>query len=391
MSTQVTPTPTSPASAGSRARRVEREAPGAARELADRSAHLARRRGRRRCAADDLVAGYVPGVNILNGCDLDVGRRRAGRHHRPQRRRQVDAAQGDVRPGHGPHRLGAACAARTSPGCKAQQAGRRGRRLRAADQQRVPEPDHRGEPPDGRLPGARRSSSSASSSSTGLFPALGERRDQRAGSLSGGERQMVAMGRALMMEPSVLLLDEPSAGLSPVLQDEVFLRSRQINRAGVSVIMVEQNARRCLQICDRGYVLDQGRNAYTGIRPGAHQRPQGHRALPRHPRQGLTHPALPSARTSEQLAAGHRATARSRLRVRTPHAETRQRRRAAWHEQRGPAVAAGPLVVLLRQVLTASSEANVRSRRPCPRRRCTCCRRRTGRCRWWPCWGHPCR
>jgi branched-chain amino acid transport system ATP-binding protein len=75
---------------------------------------------------------------------------------------------------------------------------------------------------------------------------------------------MVAMSRALMMEPSVLLLDEPSAGLSPVMQDEVFIRTRQINRAGVSVIMVEQNARRCLQICDRGYVLDQGRNAYTG-------------------------------------------------------------------------------------------------------------------------------
>jgi ABC-type branched-subunit amino acid transport system ATPase component len=96
-----------------------------------------------------------------------------------------------------------------------------------------------------------------------LFPALLERRAQRAGSLSGGERQMVAMGRALMMEPSVLLLDEPSAGLSPVMQDEVFVQTRRINRAGVSVIMVEQNARRCLQICDRGYVLDQGRNAYT--------------------------------------------------------------------------------------------------------------------------------
>jgi branched-chain amino acid transport system ATP-binding protein len=99
---------------------------------------------------------------------------------------------------------------------------------------------------------------------TGLFPTLGDRRAQRAGSLSGGERQMVAMGRALMMDPSVLLLDEPSAGLSPALQDEVFIRTRQINRAGVSVIMVEQNARRCLQICDRAYVLDQGRNAYSG-------------------------------------------------------------------------------------------------------------------------------
>jgi ABC-type branched-subunit amino acid transport system ATPase component len=96
-----------------------------------------------------------------------------------------------------------------------------------------------------------------------MFPALATRRKQRAGSLSGGERQMVAMGRALMMEPSVLLLDEPSAGLSPAMQDEVFYRTKQINGTGVTVVMVEQNARRCLQICDRGYVLDQGRNAYT--------------------------------------------------------------------------------------------------------------------------------
>jgi branched-chain amino acid transport system ATP-binding protein len=99
---------------------------------------------------------------------------------------------------------------------------------------------------------------------TDLFPTLGERRSQRAGAMSGGERQMVAMARALMMNPSVLLLDEPSAGLSPVRQDETFLRTRMINKAGVSVVMVEQNARRCLQICDRGYVLDQGKDAHTG-------------------------------------------------------------------------------------------------------------------------------
>jgi len=97
-----------------------------------------------------------------------------------------------------------------------------------------------------------------------LFPLLAERRRQKTGSLSGGERQMVAMGRALMMDPGVLFLDEPSAGLSPANQDEVFARVRQINEHGVSIVMVEQNARRCLQICHRGYVLDQGRNAYTG-------------------------------------------------------------------------------------------------------------------------------
>ncbi len=99
---------------------------------------------------------------------------------------------------------------------------------------------------------------------TELFADLKPRLKQRAGSLSGGERQMVAMGRALMMNPSVLLLDEPSAGLSPVRQDEAFIRVSEINKAGVTTIMVEQNARRCLQICDRAYVLDQGKDAYTG-------------------------------------------------------------------------------------------------------------------------------
>jgi branched-chain amino acid transport system ATP-binding protein len=97
-----------------------------------------------------------------------------------------------------------------------------------------------------------------------IFAELGQRLKQRAGSLSGGERQMVAMGRALMMDPQVLLLDEPSAGLSPVRQDEAFLRVSEINKAGVTCIMVEQNARRCLQIADRGYVLDQGKEAVVG-------------------------------------------------------------------------------------------------------------------------------
>ena len=99
---------------------------------------------------------------------------------------------------------------------------------------------------------------------TGIFSELGKRLNQRAGSLSGGERQMVAMSRALMMDPAVILLDEPSAGLSPARQDDAVLRVSEINKAGVTTIMVEQNARRCLQICDRGYVLDQGRDAHHG-------------------------------------------------------------------------------------------------------------------------------
>jgi branched-chain amino acid transport system ATP-binding protein len=97
-----------------------------------------------------------------------------------------------------------------------------------------------------------------------LFPRLAQRRKQRAGNLSGGERQMLAMGRALMMEPVVLFLDEPSAGLSPLFQDQVFERVVEVNAEGVSIVMVEQNARRCLEIAHRGYVLDQGRDAYTG-------------------------------------------------------------------------------------------------------------------------------
>lgn len=99
---------------------------------------------------------------------------------------------------------------------------------------------------------------------TELFPRLGERAKQRAGLLSGGERQMLAMGRALMMQPTVLLLDEPSAGLSPAYQGEVFENVKAINATGVSIVIVEQNAHRCLNISDRAYVLDQGENAYEG-------------------------------------------------------------------------------------------------------------------------------
>lgn len=95
------------------------------------------------------------------------------------------------------------------------------------------------------------------------FPILEEREEQKAGTLSGGQRQMVAMGRALMLDPSLLLLDEPSAGLAPELVDEMFDRIDAINEAGTAVLMVEQNAKEALRRCDRGYVLVQGQNRYV--------------------------------------------------------------------------------------------------------------------------------
>jgi ABC-type branched-subunit amino acid transport system ATPase component len=93
-----------------------------------------------------------------------------------------------------------------------------------------------------------------------LFPILGERKKQKAGQLSGGQRQMVAMGRALMVDPQVLLLDEPSAGLSPKLVDMIFEKITDVNKTGVSMIIVEQNAREALKMADHGYVLAMGRN-----------------------------------------------------------------------------------------------------------------------------------
>jgi branched-chain amino acid transport system ATP-binding protein len=97
-----------------------------------------------------------------------------------------------------------------------------------------------------------------------LFPILRDKRHQAAGELSGGQRQQVAVGRALMTKPKVLILDEPTAGVSPIVMDELFDRIIKVARTGIPILMVEQNARQALEIADRGYVLVQGRNAYTG-------------------------------------------------------------------------------------------------------------------------------
>ena len=96
-----------------------------------------------------------------------------------------------------------------------------------------------------------------------LFPILREKRKQLAGELSGGQRQQVAVGRALMTQPSVLMLDEPTAGVSPIVMDELFDRIMEISESGVAVLMVEQNARQALNIADRGYVLVTGENRFT--------------------------------------------------------------------------------------------------------------------------------
>lgn len=97
-----------------------------------------------------------------------------------------------------------------------------------------------------------------------MFPKLGSRRRQKAGTLSGGERQMLAMGKALMLEPDLLLLDEPSAALSPILVNAVFEQIKAINQTGTAIVLVEQNAKKALSMADRGYVLENGRDRFEG-------------------------------------------------------------------------------------------------------------------------------
>ncbi|WP_402375106.1 ABC transporter ATP-binding protein [Isoptericola rhizosphaerae] len=212
--------------------------------------------------ADDLVAGYLPGVNILNGCSLKV-------------------AKGELVGIIGPNGAGKSTLLKALFGLVKIHSGTvtlEGREITGMKANKLVAngvgyvPQNNNVFPSLTVAENMRMGTYLKPKTFAdrwefigdLFPVLHDRSGQKAGAMSGGERQMVAMARALMMNPSVLLLDEPSAGLSPVRQDEAFLRTRMINKAGVSVIMVEQNARRCLQVCDRGYVLDQGKDAYTG-------------------------------------------------------------------------------------------------------------------------------
>ena len=113
----------------------------------------------------------------------------------------------------------------------------------------------------------------------GLFPILKQKRKQSAGELSGGQRQQVAVGRALMTQPKILMLDEPTAGVSPIVMDELFDRIIEVAQTGIAILMVEQNAKQALNIADRGFVLVQGRNAYTDTGAALMSDPEVRRAF----------------------------------------------------------------------------------------------------------------
>ena len=112
-----------------------------------------------------------------------------------------------------------------------------------------------------------------------LFPVLREKRNQLAGELSGGQRQQVAVGRALMTQPKVLMLDEPTAGVSPIVMDDLFDRIIDVARTGIAILMVEQNAKQALTIADRGYVMVQGENRYTDTGAALLENPDVRRAF----------------------------------------------------------------------------------------------------------------
>ena len=213
---------------------------------------------------DDLVAGYVPEVDILNGVSIRVN-------------------EGQIVTVIGPNGAGKSTLAKTIFGLLTPRRGRilfRGEEISGRKPHDI---SHMGLSYVPQLDNVFPSLTVEENLEMGsldrsrteeqiqrmyeLFPRLGERRTQTAGTMSGGERQMLAMARALMPDPQVLLLDEPSAGLAPAFVEAIFQKIQEINRAGVTLVMVEQNARRALSMSNRGYVLDVGENRFEGPGP----------------------------------------------------------------------------------------------------------------------------
>ncbi len=210
---------------------------------------------------EDLVAGYVPEVDILNGVSLEV-------------------REGEIVTVIGPNGAGKSTLIKSIFGLLAPRRGRvllRGEDLTGLRPHSI---SRRGMSYVPQLDNIFPSLTVADNLEMGsldrsrteerteamyeLFPRLGERRSQTAGTMSGGERQLLAMARALMSEPQVLLLDEPSSGLAPAFVEATFAKVEEINGAGVTIVMVEQNATRALAMSNRGYVLDVGRNRFQG-------------------------------------------------------------------------------------------------------------------------------
>ncbi len=210
---------------------------------------------------DDLIAGYVPEVDILNGVNLAV-------------------REGEIVTVIGPNGAGKSTLIKSVVGLLPPRQGRvslRGEELTGLRPHMI---TRRGMGYVPQLDNIFQSLSVEENLEMGalergrtreridtvyeIFPRLGERRGQTAGTMSGGERQMLAMGRALIPDPQVLLLDEPSAGLAPAFVEAIFEKVEEINRNGVTIVMVEQNARRALGMSNRGYVLDVGRNRFEG-------------------------------------------------------------------------------------------------------------------------------
>jgi ABC-type branched-subunit amino acid transport system ATPase component len=224
-------------------------------------------------ATAGLVAGYVPQVDILNGIDIVVPRNEIVTVVGPNgagKSTLLKALIGLLRPKSGTITLEGRAIAGAPPSAIVRQGlGYVPQRENVFESMPVQENLEIGLKPRRDLPLRRRLEAMY-----GLFPRLGERRRQVAGSLSGGERQMLAMARALMPEPKILLLDEPTAGLAPRFVDLMFEQVVAVNRSGVTILMVEQNAARALAMSHRGYVLDLGRNAYEGAGPALARDPK---------------------------------------------------------------------------------------------------------------------